>query len=662
MTRWLMYIQFFSFLLILVGRGLYAQAPLKQKVSTKINRIVPRNKVTADSLFNLGVKYLDTQDYSQSLKLLKSSLDLYRIVGEEKKVGDCLNRIAVIYYYQGDYSTTITYFKQSIDVLNKIGYRKGVATVLNNIGGVYNGMGNYLKALDYYRQAVSIFEAIGEKENSAAATQNIGLMYVKAKDYSNAMKYYSQAYAVYRSKNDQEGVAQILNNVGNIYAKQGKYNEAFKRLNKSLQVADREQDKQLQIMALSSLGDLFYEQSDYVRALPYYSRSLTYSNQIGSLQNQAEAQVSIGSILHKSGKNREAVKKCLVGLKTAEKVGSVALKERGCECLYQSYKSLGNTQQALGYYEQANALGDSLNLTETANRVMNIEFHKQQMVDSLAFVRKETTIQLKHKEEVLQKEKQRNMIIISLCFMLLIAAGLWSQLNFVRKSRTALKVEKDRSEALLLNILPEEIAEELKDKGRVNTRDYQLVSILFTDFKSFTQTAEKMSPQSLVEEIDTCFKAFDLITERYNIEKIKTIGDAYMAAGGIPNPDANALKNSVLAGIEMQAFMGQRAIENQNAGRPAFEMRLGIHAGPIVAGIVGVKKFQYDVWGDTVNTASRMESSSLVGKVNISETLYQFIKDEPCFTFEYRGSVQAKGKGEMAMYFVEKSIVEELVS
>jgi adenylate cyclase len=218
-----------------------------------------------------------------------------------------------------------------------------------------------------------------------------------------------------------------------------------------------------------------------------------------------------------------------------------------------------------------------------------------------------------------------------------------------------LGIEKDRSEALLLNILPAEIAEELKEKGSVNAQEFDLASILFTDFKSFTQTAEKMTPQSLVEEINICFKAFDLIAGKYHIEKIKTIGDAYMAAGGIPHPDENSTKNIVLAGLEMQEFVVKRAIENEQNEIPFFEMRLGIHAGPIVAGIVGVKKFQYDVWGDAVNTASRMESNGMVGKVNISETLYELIKDEECFTFEYRGHIHAKGKGEIKMYFVEKT-------
>ena len=662
MKKWWLCILFLSLLGNQVGKRLYGQTTLVTKIKAADKITILRNRRSADSLFNLGSKYLDNQSYERALSLFEVSLKSYKLTGDDKKIGDCFNYIAIIHYYWGDYLKTISFFKKSAEAYRKIGYRKGVASILNNIGSVYDGMGNYLKALDYYRQAIILFKEVGEKENLAVTNRNIGLIYIKGKDYTNAIKYFNQSYTLHKNLNDQKRISEVLVSIGNLYTLTGKYNKATEKLTKALQIADEEKDKQLQVPALTSLGDMFYAQADYKKALFYYSKCLAYAKEINSLQFQSESKVAIGNVMQRLGKSKDAIGKCQDGLKLADKLGSLVIKKNGCECLYQAYKSEGNTQQALRYYEQANALGDSLNLTETANRIMNMEFQKQQLVDSIAFVKKENTLQLKHKEEVLQKEKQRNMIIISLCFMLLIAAGLWSQLNFVRKSRTAIKTEKDRSEALLLNILPEEIAEELKQKGHVNARDYNLVSILFTDFKSFTQTAEKMSPQSLVEEINICFKAFDLITEKYQIEKIKTIGDAYMAAGGIPNDDKNALKNSVLAGLEMQEFMKNRFDQNQLLHRPAFEMRLGIHAGPIIAGIVGVKKFQYDVWGDTVNTASRMESSSIVGKVNISETLYQLIKHEACFSFEHRGHVHAKGKGDIAMYFVEKSSVIELVT
>ena len=210
-----------------------------------------------------------------------------------------------------------------------------------------------------------------------------------------------------------------------------------------------------------------------------------------------------------------------------------------------------------------------------------------------------------------------------------------------------------KSENLLLNILPAEIAYELKSKGKSEARHYESATILFSDFKDFTETSAKLTAEELVEEINHCFKGFDFIIEKFKIEKIKTIGDAYMAAGGLPLPNKNSVRNTVLAAIEMQRFMIRRKVQNKAANRTFFEMRVGVHTGSVVAGIVGVKKFQYDIWGDTVNTAHRVENVCESGKVNISQATYELIKDDAAFTFEPRGKLEVKGKGEIEMWFVK---------
>ena len=213
--------------------------------------------------------------------------------------------------------------------------------------------------------------------------------------------------------------------------------------------------------------------------------------------------------------------------------------------------------------------------------------------------------------------------------------------------------EREKSDNLLLNILPFETAKELKRTGTARTRYFEMVTVMFTDFKNFTNFSEKLSPQQLVAEINNCFSAFDTIMDRHGIEKIKTIGDSYMCAGGLPQKNKTHAFDVVQAGIEIQQFMATYKKQKQSIGKPYFELRIGINTGPVVAGVVGTKKFAYDIWGDTVNIASRMESSGEVDKVNISGTTYELVKDK--FNCISRGKIEAKNKGYIDMYFVERN-------
>jgi adenylate cyclase len=213
-----------------------------------------------------------------------------------------------------------------------------------------------------------------------------------------------------------------------------------------------------------------------------------------------------------------------------------------------------------------------------------------------------------------------------------------------------LNEERKKSDRLLLNILPANIAEELKAKDRVEPKAYENVTVIFTDFVGFTGLAEKLSPQDLVNELDTCFREFDRIAKKHSLEKIKTIGDAYMAAGGIPQTNETHAVDSVLAALEINLFMESLKAKKRASGMPYWQLRIGIHTGPLIAGVIGEEKFTYDVWGDTVNTASRLESSGLADRINISGATYEQVKD--FFECEYRGRIPAKNKGEIEMYFV----------
>jgi len=230
--------------------------------------------------------------------------------------------------------------------------------------------------------------------------------------------------------------------------------------------------------------------------------------------------------------------------------------------------------------------------------------------------------------------------------------GLFDKIKSIQKEKLKYKVEKEETDHLLYNIFPHEVATELKEKGFCEAKEYIQVSVLFTDFKDFTTAATQLTAKELVHEVNTCFVAFDHIIEKYKVEKIKTIGDSYMAASGLETQSKTKVSNILFAALEMQEFLNHRKKELLLNHQSGFQMRVGIHTGPVIAGIVGVKKFQYDLWGDTVNTASRIESYGQVGKVNISDATYQLIKNEPDFLFEEREEIEVKGKGKLKMWFV----------
>lgn len=213
-----------------------------------------------------------------------------------------------------------------------------------------------------------------------------------------------------------------------------------------------------------------------------------------------------------------------------------------------------------------------------------------------------------------------------------------------------LNQERRKSDMLLHSILPDSIAEELKMNEQVQPVDYECASVLFTDFVGFTQSAENFTPQQLIEELNYCFSRFDEIVARHKLEKIKTIGDSYMAAGGIPKPNKTHAVDCILAALEIEHFINEIMIDRVEAGRSYWQIRIGINSGDLVAGVIGREKFAYDVWGDTVNTASRLESSGEAGRINISRTTFEMVKG--FFDFEYRGLIHAKSKGEIEMYFV----------
>jgi class 3 adenylate cyclase len=221
------------------------------------------------------------------------------------------------------------------------------------------------------------------------------------------------------------------------------------------------------------------------------------------------------------------------------------------------------------------------------------------------------------------------------------------QRELIQKQHRELEIERQKSENLLLNILPRPIAQRLKEDQSVIADHYNSATVLFTDIVGFTKLSENLTPSELVRFLNQIFSTFDSLVEKYRLEKIKTVGDAYMVAGGIPEPRPDHVDAVADLALEMRDSLTSFHTEKTQS----VCMRTGIHTGPAVAGVIGTKKFIYDVWGDTVNTASRMESHGVGGEIQVSEATYKVLKDK--YILEQRGMIEIKGKGRLMTYWLQ---------
>jgi class 3 adenylate cyclase len=615
-------------------------------------------KYQANALHNMALPLTHTGRMDEGLDLNSQSLAIREEIGDTKGVGRSLANIGLIYRIKKNYVLALDHYKRALVNFEDVEDLGLIGHAMTQMGSIYGEIGDMPSSIKYLANCLSITEKSGNMVFLTQSLLNLAAACQQVNEIDKSKEYLIRAYEIAKSAELKESEMFALHSLGILSISEGEYHEALAYSDTILSRSNKNESvgfNQHLNLAYDLKGRTYLGMDDYDNALKYFDLSNNLYKQIGGRSNSLSIALQLGTVyrLKKDGKN--AINWCKKALLLAQEENSISSQASSCKCLYESYKMLNDGNKALEYHERFLVLSDSLNRDVAGKKLQQIEFQRQVFADSLATVEKERLVQLAHEEEVRKKNRTRNILLGSGFLLLLLTGGFYSRWKYVRRSRDIISKEKDRSENLLLNILPAEIAEELKEKGRVDARDFEMVSILFTDFKEFTQTSEKLSAQELVSEINTCFEAFDAICSKHSVEKIKTIGDAYMAAGGLPVPTDDSVKNTVLAALEMQDFISNRKAKLDAEGKPGFEMRLGVHTGPVVAGIVGVKKFQYDIWGDTVNTASRMESSSQLGKVNISEATYEILKDDSQFSFESRGKVEAKGKGEVHMYYVSRA-------
>ncbi|MBK8556359.1 MAG: tetratricopeptide repeat protein [Lewinellaceae bacterium] len=366
---------------------------------------------------------------------------------------------------------------------------------------------------------------------------------------------------------------------------------------------------------------------------------------------------TIGDVYRRQHRLAEALKMVNRYYDIARELKNDNFIQRAYKDFAQVYAEMGNFKKAFDYRVLYDEIRYSRLNEQIGRDIVRKEALFTDQKKQLEIERQQRDLQLQDAQ--LSTTRTRNRALLGGAVALLLLAGLLYNRNRIRKRANTeltaknkdIERERQRADDLLTNILPAATAAELKTYNRVKPKRFESVTVLFSDFKNFTSIAERMQPEDLVAELDEYFRLFDEIVARHGMEKIKTIGDAYMCAGGLPTPNETHPEDVVRAAIAMQRALQATMHQKKAEGKPVFEMRIGIHTGPVVAGVVGSHKFAYDIWGDTVNTAARLEQGSEPGKINISETTFQKVKD--LFPCNFRGHLSAKNKGEIAMYFIE---------
>lgn len=653
-------------------------------LSKKINF----KKGTAQAFNNLGVVAAIQGNIDQAMTNYQQALSLRQELNDQKGVASLYNNLGNLQEEKGDYLGALENLQQSFAIRQQLKDTQRMARVLYNISYVHERMGNYPEALDYVLRHLEFLKGTEDAYSLFNAYTLLGNINVELEIYNEALNYYQKSLTIAEDIGDDYELAIAYNNLGNMLDdlaeqdyKADKYDVARPRftqalgyLQRALSIYQKTEDQEGAGNANNNLGVVYKNLGSYFleleepdsadiylnRSLSYLSKALTIHQELNNRKGIIETYNGFGDVYRRLGNTDKA-------LAYTQDYLDLAIEMDDQKFIQKAYKDLSRVYADLKKYKKAYKFRkkyDEIRYERLSEDIVQQNARRQAIFGDYQ-------VQLENERQeraLIAQEAQlqrttlfRNSLMIGALGLLAIALLIYNRYRIKSRANQELAdknsiiaKEKKRSDDLLLNILPAETARELKENGKAKAKQYASVTVLFSDIVSFTQIAEALSATELVTLLDDCFRGFDKIALKYGIEKIKTIGDAYMCVGGLPVANETHAYDVVRAGIEMQEFVKNYNLTLATRGLSDLAIRIGIHTGPVVAGIVGSTKFAYDIWGDTVNLAARMESGGAAGQVNISRTTYEQVKDR--FSFEERGKIVVKNKGALEMYFVDSKV------
>ncbi len=616
-----------------------------------------------DALWQYAYFRYDTDPHRNSdsaFHWYQRAAEAYARSGHERSIAFANTNLAQYLVNQGRAREALILLKSALPVHLRHNKRALLVKDYGGLGRAYYALNDLDRSLDNQLIALRYAEADPKRAEVGAILHNIGIIYQDEGLADTAIAYYGRAIDAFKAHGDAPTRWLVsLNNMIRCEMDQGNLQEAAVLVRQGLAALSEEHQPWHASLIRSADAELRLAQGDARGALISAQKAMG----LADLRSLVPALVALSDAQLALNDTRAALLNAERAQALCDSTDiALSLRRDVARVLSGIWNRTGPPEKALLYLQRYTALQDSVRNEPVRRRLAAMDLRKQELADSLKAATAQRAMKAEHADALQQERQRRWWLWAGAALLASGAVALLWRLVRVRRAKAV-------SDHLVGSMLPQRVAEELKRTGRVESREVHDVTVLFTDFVGFTTMAQRMSAQELHAEVDACFAAFDRIVLEHGGERIKTIGDAYMAAGGLGHSHPGTAARMVRAALAMQAFMTKRSLEHNALQQPAFAMRVGLHTGSVIAGVAGVKNFQYDIWGDTVNTAARMESSGEVGKVNISEATYALVKDatnghnpqhathqpatELAFHFTPRGKVQAKGKGEMEMYFVE---------
>ncbi|MFT5723585.1 MAG: adenylate cyclase [Bacteroidia bacterium] len=538
-----------------------------------------------------------------------------------------------LYEVEDSFKSAIDILKEAYFLADQANYTKGIIASANLLGKGYLASMDYSNATSKYYIAMRHAETINDSSSMSKAFQGLGLVKYNMNQWAEAISDFNKSREMSQvalNKRDGSVIDYLL---GLSYYNLGKYEVSESFLFKAREVAASAGNNMRLLEIKLHLNNIEVERSNSPMVIKVYDELIFDFQALNEKIAMCYATLGKAKSYLKSADYQNSSKFTLEALAMA----------RNSEINYPVQEVLAvaiETEYFNGRYKVSSDYMRELQNLKEATLSQNTSTKVAMMSADYQFEKKEE----KFNDEINARNKQRMLLLILVIAFFLISLIVFLSLRGVAK-------ERHRSDQLLYNILPVETAKELKANGVAVAKAHAEVTIVFADVEGFTRIAGNLEPTVLVQLLDFYFGQFDRIIQAHGLEKIKTIGDAYMFVSGLDSDKKENASNAVSAGLDMLQAIKEAEAEMMQKFGSQFNFRIGMHTGKTVSGVVGVIKYAFDIWGDSVNTAARMEENSEPGKINISEDTYKLVKKD--FICTPRGQVEVKNKGSMQMYFVE---------